>query len=171
MFTVVDLSTVWVVADVYEKDFSRVHVGSPATVTTKASPEIVLPGRVSYIDPQVSPATRTARVRIEMPNSREQLRLGMFADVSIEGAERTAIARVPRTAVQNVDNRTVVYLADPARPGRFIEREVHLGNASGSDVEVVSGLEQGDTVVSDGSFLVRAERERLHESLHPVMER
>ena len=160
MFTVVDLSTVWVVADVYEKDFSRLHVGSTARVTTKAYPD-VLPGRVSYIDPQMDPTTRTAKVRIAVANPREQLRLGMFADVSIEGAEHTSIARIPRTAVQNVDNRTVVYLADPRQAGRFIEREVHLGDSTGSDVDVVSGLEQGDTVVSDGSFFVRAERERL----------
>ena len=161
MFTVVDLSTVWVVADVYEKDFSRVHVGSKASVTTKAYPDVVLPGRVSYIDPQVNPTTRTAKVRIEVSNPREQLRLGMFADVSIEGAEHTSTARIPRAAVQNVDNRTVVYLADPKQAGRFIEREVHLGDSSGGDVDVVSGVKQGDTVVSDGSFFVRAERERL----------
>jgi multidrug efflux pump subunit AcrA (membrane-fusion protein) len=85
----------------------------------------------------------------------------MFADVRIEGAEHTSIVRIPRAAVQNVDNRTVVYLADPKQVGRFIEREVHLGDSSGSEVDVVSGLEPGNTVVSDGSFFVRAERERL----------
>jgi RND family efflux transporter MFP subunit len=161
MFTIVDLSTVWVVADVYEKDFARVRVGSTASVTTKAYPDVVLPGRVSYIDPQVSPTTRTAQARIDVANPSTQLRLGMFADVSIEGAGHISVARIPRTAVQNVDNRTVVYLADPHQAGRFIEREVHLGDSSGSDVEVVSGLERGDTVVSEGSFFVRAERERL----------
>jgi RND family efflux transporter MFP subunit len=160
MFTVVDLSTVWVAADLYEKDFSRVPVGSTASVATKAYRE-VLPGRVSYIDPQVNPTTRTAKLRIEVPNPRGQLRLGMFADVSIEGAESTSTTSIPRAAVQNVDNRTVVYLADPKQAGRFIEREVHLGDSSGSHVDVVSGLQHGDTVVSDGSFFVRAERERL----------
>ena len=161
MFTIVDLSTLWVVADLYEKDFSRVPVGSTASVTTKAYPDVALPGRVSYIDPQVNATTRTAKVRIEVSNQREQLRLGMFADVRIEGAEHTSIVRIPRSAVQNVDNRTVVYLADPKQVGRFIEREVHLGDSSGSEVDVVSGLEPGNTVVSDGSFFVRAERERL----------
>jgi membrane fusion protein, heavy metal efflux system len=160
MFTVVDLSTVWVVADVYEKDFSRVHVGSTASLTTKAYPD-VLRGRVSYIDPQVNPATRTARVRIELSNPREELRLGMFADVTIEGPEHTSTVRIPRSAVQNVDNRTVVYLPDRRQAGRFIEREVHLGDVSGTDVDVVSGLQHGDTVVSEGSFFLRAERERL----------
>jgi len=168
LFTVVDLSTVWVVADLYEKDFSRVQVGSTATVTTKAYPDVLLQGRVSYIDPQVNATTRTAKVRIEMPNPREQLRLGMFADVNVEGAEQSSNARIPRTAVQNVDNRTVVYLADPKQPGRFIEREVHIGEPSGSHVDVVSGISPGDTVVADGSFFVRAERERLGLRRHPA---
>jgi membrane fusion protein, heavy metal efflux system len=160
MFTVVDLSTVWVVADVYEKDFSRVRVGSTASVTTKAYPESVLRGHVSYIDPQVNATTRTAKVRVEVSNPRQQLRLGMFADVVIEGAEQASGARIPRTAVQNVDNRTVIYLADPKQPGRFIEREVQLGDQTGADVDVVSGVNVGDTVAADGSFFLRAERDR-----------
>jgi hypothetical protein len=100
-------------------------------------------------------------VRVEVSNPREQLRLGMFADVTIEGAEHSSGARIPHSAVQNVDNRTVVYLADPKQPGRFIEREVHLGEPAGADVDVVSGINAGDTVVSDGSFFLRAERDRL----------
>ena len=72
MFTVVDLSTVWVVADLYEKDFSRLRVGSAASVTTKAYPDNVLRGRVSYIDPQLNPTTRTAKVRLEVSNRGEQ---------------------------------------------------------------------------------------------------
>src|SRR5262249_3341376 len=113
LFTVVDLSTVWVVADAYEKDFSRVHVGAPATVTTKAFPDAVLRGRISYIDPQVNAETRTAKIRVEMPNPRRELRLGMFADVGIEAAGQGAVAVIPKPAVQNVGDRTVVYLADP----------------------------------------------------------
>jgi hypothetical protein len=69
--------------------------------------------------------------------------------------------RIPRTALQNIDDRTVVYLADPKQPGRFIEREVHLGESSGNDVDVVGGVTAGDTVVTVGSFFVRAECERL----------
>ncbi len=84
LFTVVDLSTVWVVADLYEKDFSRVRVGASAHVTTKAFPDAALHGKVSYIDPQVNPETRTAKLRVEVANPKQELRLGMFADVSIE---------------------------------------------------------------------------------------
>jgi membrane fusion protein, heavy metal efflux system len=161
LFTVVDLSTVWVVADLYEKDFSRVRVGSEAAITTSARPDLTLRGRVSYIDPQVSAGTRTAKVRIEVPNTRSELRLGMYAEVVVAGASGLSTPRVPRDAVQNVGDRIVVYLANPKDPGKFVEREVRLGQTSGEQVEVVSGVQLGDIVVTTGSFFVRAERERL----------
>ncbi len=160
LFTIVDLSTVWVVADLYEKDFSRVRVGASAGVTTKASPTTLV-GKVTYIDPQLNPETRTAKVRLEVSNAKQELRLGMFADVTIDGIGQDAVAMIPRAAVQNVGDRTVVYVADANQAGRFIEREVHLGDRSGSDVAVLSGLRPGDQVVADGSFNVRAERDRL----------
>jgi RND family efflux transporter MFP subunit len=161
LFTIVDLSTVWVVADVYEKDFSRVRIGSEATITTPAYPELALRGRVSYIDPQVSTDTRTAKVRVEVPNPRGELRLGMYGDVVVTGAADASALRVPRSAVQNVGDRTVIYLVNPKEPGKFIEREVRLGRASGEQVEITSGLQPGDVVVTGGSFFLRAERERL----------
>jgi cobalt-zinc-cadmium efflux system membrane fusion protein len=161
LFTVVDLSTVWIVADAYEKDVSRVHVGATASVTTKAFPDAVIRGRVSYIDPQVNAETRTAKVRVEVPNPRQELRLGMFADVSIDTGGRNTTPLIPRAAVQNLGIRTVVYVADPKQPGRFVEREVRLGDRNGNDVAVLSGVQVGDTVVADGSFAIRAERDRL----------
>jgi Barrel-sandwich domain of CusB or HlyD membrane-fusion/Cupredoxin-like domain len=161
LFTVVDLTTVWVVANLYEKDFPRVRVGTEATITTSARPDATLRGRVSYIDPQVSADTRTAKVRIEVPNPGGELRLGMYADVVVAGASGASAPRVPRNAVQNVGDRTVVYLANPKDPGKFIEREVRLGQTSGEQVEVVSGIQPGHVVVTEGSFFIRAERERL----------
>ena len=163
LFTVVDLSTVWVVADLYEKDFALIRVGSPATVTTNAYPDLVLEGRVSYIDPQVSKDTRTAKVRIEVPNPRNELRLGMYAEALLggggEGGPSTPV--IARSAVQTVGNRTVVYLVNPKEPGKFVEREVRLGAVTGDQVAVISGVRPGDVVVAEGSFYVRAERERL----------
>jgi RND family efflux transporter MFP subunit len=161
LFTVVDLSTVWVLADLYEKDFSRVRVESSATITTTAYPDLVLKGRVSYIDPQVSPDTRTAQLRVEVPNPRSELRLGMLAEVQVDTADRASMTVIPRTAVQNVADRSVVYAVDPREPGRFIEREVRLGQQTGERVKVLSGVAPGDSVVADGSFFLRAERERL----------
>jgi cobalt-zinc-cadmium efflux system membrane fusion protein len=161
VFTVVDLSSVWVVGALYESDFSRVRVGSRAAVTTKADPGVVRQGRVSYIDPQVSADSRTARVRVEVPNPRRELRLGMYADIEVAASANQQSLMIPRAAVQNVDNRQMVYVARPGESGKFIEREVRLGDVSGEDVEVLSGIQQGDRVISKGSFFVRAERERL----------
>jgi membrane fusion protein, heavy metal efflux system len=161
LFTVVDLSTVWIVADVYERDFSRVRVGNNATISTSAFPANPLRGQVSYIDPQVSPDTRTAKVRVEVANPRSELRLGMYADVVVSGGLGAPVPMIPRSAVQNVGDRTVVYVVNPNERGRFIEREVRLGQISGDLVEVTSGVQAGDVVVTEGSFFVRAERERL----------
>lgn len=161
LLTVTDLSTVWVVVDVYEKDFSHVTVGSPARITTHAYPDRTIEGRVSYIDPQISPETRTAKARIEVANPRGDLRLGMYAEALFRGGGGASMPMVPRGAVQNVGDRTVVYLVDTAKPGSLIEREVRLGAAAGDHVPVLSGIHEGDVVVSEGSFSVRAERERL----------
>jgi cobalt-zinc-cadmium efflux system membrane fusion protein len=161
LFSVVDLSTVWVVAAVYEKDFSRVRVGGEAAITTSAVPGLTVRGRVSYMDPQVNVETRTANVRVEVANPRGELRLGMYADVVVSGASLTSMRTVPRIAVQNVGDRAVVYVANPKEPGRFTEREVRLGQPSGDQIEVVSGVQPGDVIVTEGSFFVRAERERL----------
>jgi membrane fusion protein, heavy metal efflux system len=161
LVTVVDLSTVWIVGDLYERDFSRVSVGTPATVTTTVYPDLKRSGKIAYIDPQVRAETRTAKVRVEVPNPGQQLRLGMYADVHVEtpGA-RTESIFVPRSAIQNVADRTVVYLADAAQPGRFVEREVRLGEPSGDQVVVLSGVQRANRVVTAGSFSLRAERER-----------
>ena len=129
--------------------------------TARAHPGVKLAGRVSYIDPQVSPDTRTARVRVEVPNPRQELRLGMYADIEIETTAGGQGVMIPRSAVQNVGDRQVVYVANPSEPGKFAEREVRLGETSGDQVEVVSGVKPGDRIVSKGSFFVRAERERL----------
>jgi membrane fusion protein, heavy metal efflux system len=168
LFTVVDLSTVWLVGDLYERDFSDVHPGSIAMVTTSAFPDRTLEGKVSYIDPAINPQTRTARVRVEVPNPGRQLRIGMYAEMRISQSQGASLQPkggsrvvVPRAAVQIVGNLSVVYLADAKQPGRFVERQVQLGAANGENIEVTSGLQPGDPVVISGSFSLRAERERL----------
>ena len=161
LVTVVDLSTVWVVADLYERDFSRVSVGTPAIVTTAAFPDQRIMGKVAYIDPQVRTETRTAKIRIEVANPGQRLRLGMYADVQVETPRAaTQSVLVPRSSVQNLGDRTVVYLSDPRQPGRFTEREVRLGPVSQDRVVVLVGVQPGDSLVTSGSFSLRAERER-----------
>jgi hypothetical protein len=168
LFTVVDLSTLWVVGDLYEQDFARVRVGSPAIVTTTAYPDLSISGQVSYIDPQVKPDTRTAQVRVEVQNPRRQLRLGMYAEIRVSGLAAGETPLVPRSAVQTVGDRALVYMADAQRAGHFVEREVRLGDVSGEQVAITRGLQAGDVVVMKGSFSLRAERERLGLRLPPT---
>jgi RND family efflux transporter MFP subunit len=161
LFTIADLARVWIVADAFERDLGRVRLGDRATVTVPAHPGRRWEGTIGYLDPQVAAATRTARLRVELPNADGALRPGMFASVSLESAEPVAgaVAAVPRSAVQMVGDRAVVYLAGPAR-GRFVEREVRLGPAAGDVLAVLSGVQPGDAIVVDGSFFLRAEIER-----------
>jgi len=161
LFSVVDLSTVWIVANLYEQDFARVRLGDRATIVSSAYPDLRLQGSVNYIDPQVSRETRTANVRIDVANPRRELRLGMLAEAQLEGTDRKAATFVPKAAVQNIAARSFVYLSNPDAPTQFVEREVRLGSASGERIEVLSGLMPGDRVVIKGSFYLRAERERL----------
>ncbi|HYN09785.1 MAG TPA: efflux RND transporter periplasmic adaptor subunit [Vicinamibacterales bacterium] len=161
LFTIVDLSTVWIVGDVYERDLGRVRLGNRATMTTPALPGQTWKGAVTYIDAQVTAETRTARLRIETSNPGERLRLGMFVDVLLSDAAATNVLMVPRSAVQTIGNQSVVYVADQAQQGRFVERVVGLGRVSGDDVEVIAGLTDGERVVTLGSFFLRAERDRL----------
>ena len=161
LFTIVDLSQVWVVGDVYERDLQHVREGARATVTTTAYPERPLAGRVSFIDPQLNAATRTARIRVEVPNPRGDLRLGMYTDVTIESPTSAPVLIVPKDAVQSIGDRQFVYVPSASDPTKFVEREVRLGRAVGGSVEVVAGIRAGDSVVSKGSFFVRAEAERL----------
>ncbi len=161
LFTIADLSSVWITGNLDERELSRVHVGSPAAAAVAALPDAILNGNVIYIDPQVNTATHTARIRVEVENPRSELQMGMPAEVSIDDAGSIEATLVPKEALQAVGDRQVVYLADPAQSGTFIEREVRVGPASGDQVVVVSGVAPGDQVVVKGSAFLRAERERL----------
>jgi RND family efflux transporter MFP subunit len=161
LFTIVDLSSVWIVGEVYERDLQRVREGTPARIVMAGEPGRPLDGRVSFIEPQLSAATRTARVRVEVANPRGDLRLGMYADVVIAAPDAAPVLTVPREAVQNVGDRQVVYVSVPGDRTKFLERDARLGRVLGDQVEVLGGLSAGDSVVSSGSFFLRAEAERL----------
>lgn len=157
LFVVTDLSQVWVIGDVYEQDFQTVHVGSDATMTTPAYPGLTLHGRVSYIDPRVDSQTRTAKIRVAVPNAQGQLRLGMYVTVAFttRGGERIVV--VPRAAVQTVGERQVVFISAQDEEGKFIARTVQVGPAHGESATIRSGVEPGEVVVTEGSFFLRAE--------------
>ena len=165
MFRIADLSTVWVIAQIYENDFAKVRVGTPTAVTTPAYPGRVFNGRVSYIDPRVDSNTRTAQVRMELGNPGEVLKFGMFVDVSFGGTTPTSagqpVAVVPRQAIQTIGAKQVVFVASDL-PGVFIQREVTIGPEANGVVPVYSGLRAGEQVVTEGSFLLRAESLKLN---------
>jgi RND family efflux transporter MFP subunit len=160
LFVVTDLSTVWIIGDLYEKDFASVRVGSDATVTVPAAPGDALRGRVTYIDPRVDPATRTAKVRVEVPNRRGDLRLGMYVSVSFQTGVGERRTLVPKSAVQMLGERAVVYVPASDDERRFVERPVRLGPSVGDLVQVLEGVKPGERVVTEGSFLLRAEAAR-----------
>jgi cobalt-zinc-cadmium efflux system membrane fusion protein len=165
MFRVADLSSVWVIGQIYERDFQTVNIGTPATITTQAYPGRVFNGRVSYIDPKVDPQTRTAQVRIELANPREMLKLGMYVDVSFGGVEGRAngqaLVGVPRSAVQTIGAKQVVFVATDRREA-FVQRDVSTGSETNGMLPVYSGLSPGERVVTEGSFLLRAESLKLN---------
>jgi RND family efflux transporter MFP subunit len=156
LFVVADLATVWVIADLYEKDFGAVGVGTEASIAVPAAPDTPRRGRVAYIDPRVDAATRTAKVRVEVPNLGD-LKLGMFVSVTIAGPGQHLVV-VPRTAVQTIGERSVVYVA--LEEGRFVERTVRLGARVGDAVAILGGVRPNERVVADGSFFLRAEAGR-----------
>src|SRR3989442_1499593 len=160
LFTVTDLSTVWVIGDLYEKDFANVRVGSAAVVTIPGAATTVLQGRVAYIDPRVDPVTRTTKVRVEVPNRSMELRLGMYVDLAFQTGSGERVTLVPRDAVQSIGDRSVVYVPVEGDDTRFTERPVKLGPVLGDSIQVLAGLKPGERVVTAGSFFLRAEAGR-----------
>jgi len=156
LLSVTDLSQVWVVGDLYEQNFKSVTVGSEAAITTPAYPGLTLRGRVSYIDPRVDPQARTAKARIEVPNSDGRLRLGMYVMVNFTTPGGSALV-VPRSAVQAVGDRQVVFVPVEGDEGKFIQRQIRVGEPIGDNYPVLAGLRPGDVVVTEGSFFLRAE--------------
>jgi len=165
LFTVADLSTVWVMASINEKDFSTIHVGTTAVVTAPAYPHRIWKGRVVYIQPQVDPNTRTAQARIEVPNPGEALRLDMYMDVAFTFESGRGLA-VPESAVQAIGEKQYVFLPVKDSEGSFAVRQVRLGPASNGYYPVLDGLKVDDEVVAEGSFILKAEAVRQHPELH-----
>jgi membrane fusion protein, heavy metal efflux system len=161
LFGVADLSKVWAVGEVYERDMAHVREGAEAEVTASALPGAVLRGRISYIDPRVDPVARTAKVRVEIANPRRELRFGMYVTMRLSVGGGGPVTLVPREAVQPLGETSVVYLPLAEGEGRFVERAVTLGSAVGDAIQVLKGLKPGDRVVTEGSFFLRAEAGRL----------
>ena len=158
LFTVADLSRVWIELDIYERDLSRVAVGQPVAVTTAAYPGRTFPGRIVYLGDVLDPERRTVRARVEIPNTGRALKPGMFAKATIQvGGGGAPLVVVPQDAVQEIDGRQVVFVPGE-RAGEFRPVPVEVGQPlDGGRVAVLSGLAPGSRLVVSGAFLLKSE--------------
>ena len=159
LFVVADLSRIWVMTQVFERDAVNVTVGSTAHVTVAALPGQEFDGQVAVVGRQVDPGSRTVPIRVELANRTGTLRPGMSASARLEvaGQSRTILA-VPAAALQRVGERWLAFV--PKAQYEYEMRPVGRGRDLGNDVEVVSGLKAGETVVVEGAFLLKAEAEK-----------
>ena len=151
LYTLSDLSTVWVKVELYQPDVAMIRIGQPAEIKWEA-PNGSTHGRVAFVDPTVNVQTRTASVRIQVPNPRMRLRPGMFVDVSFPASEGSSVLAVPKSAVVDTGTRKIVYVS--TGNGNFEGKEVRLGQPSDQYYPVLAGLRAGDHVVTQGNFLI-----------------
>lgn len=160
-YEIVDLSALWVLADVYESELQLVREGMPATLTLRAFPNREFKGKVLFIDPLLDPQTRTVKVRLAFANPTGELRPEMFGEVTLRGTAREGL-RIPQDAVIDSGTDKIVFVA--VGDGKFQPRKVRLGESSANIVEVVSGLAIGEQVVTRANFLIDSES-KLRASL------
>ncbi|MBI4905176.1 MAG: efflux RND transporter periplasmic adaptor subunit [Acidobacteria bacterium] len=154
LFTVADLSRVWVQAEVYEKDIGSVQVGQSAIIHVDTYPGEPFSGKVTYISDVLDPQTRTAKIRCEVPNSKVLLKLDMFASVQLPTTFRRQALTAPVGAIQQLDGKTVVFVRSGAT--RFETREIQVGKTVNGQVEILSGLREGEPVATVGAFHLKS---------------
>jgi RND family efflux transporter MFP subunit len=154
LYTIADLSTVWVLADVFEYEAGNVRLNAPATLTLAYLPGRAFHGRVSYILPQVDPATRTLKVRIQFENPGFVLKPEMYGEVELRGAGARRLV-VPQSSVLNSGDKQIVFVDRGS--GAFEPRQVKVGVEANGRVEILSGLRAGERVVTSGNFLLDSE--------------
>ncbi|MEW6207267.1 MAG: efflux RND transporter periplasmic adaptor subunit [Acidobacteriota bacterium] len=161
MFTVSNLSTVWVIANVPESQVSRLRVGLPAEVRASALGSQSLAGRITYINPLLNEETRTALVRVEIKNPAQRLKIGMFVEVAFETGDESATDEkeivVPEDAVQRIGDRAIVFIPKENETGHFEAREVEPGGTVDGLRKIISGLKAGERVVTKGSFTLKTQ--------------
>lgn len=154
LYSIADLSTVWVNAQVFQTDVGRIKRGDTADVTVDAYPGKTFKGRVDVVLPQVDMNTRTVRVRLVLPNPGLQLKPGMFVNVGLKTLTRKALT-LPASAVFHSGARTLVFLNKGE--GNLEPREIEVGPRVGEDYVVAKGLKQGDSIVTSANFLIDSE--------------
>jgi cobalt-zinc-cadmium efflux system membrane fusion protein len=156
LYTVADLSSVWVMVDINEKDLAKVRKGQAATVVIGAFPNLKFRGRINHIADMVDQATRTVKARIEVANPGRKLKPEMFATVELAlPADAPPVVAVPEDALQELDGKKVVFVLE--EKDEFAARPVQTGRAAGGMVEIVSGLKENEQYAVKGSFILKSE--------------
>ncbi len=160
LFVIADLSTVWVVGNVAEKDISYVQRAAlipnhPVEVRLAAYPDEVMNGTITYVGDVLDPATRTMQLRLTLDNPQRRLKPEMFATIRVASEAAPDMLTVPEAAVQHDRDRSFVFVQ--REEGAFEARPVRLGRANGTMVEVLEGLEEGEPIVTQGAFILKAE--------------
>ena len=153
-YKIADLSRVWLEGEVFEQDLYAVRLRLPVTAEFTALPGVMRKGRVAYVYPTINPETRTARIRVELPNPDAALKPGMYATIRFSATTGTVLS-VPRSAVLATGERNFVFVR--SAEGQFVPHPVTLGAATDTRVEILRGLKEGDTIITSGTFLVDAE--------------
>lgn len=163
LFTISNISTVWVIANVPESQVGSIRVGTPAEVRSAALGDGALSARVNYIDPRLSEETRTARVRIELQNPGERLKAGMFVEVGFQAGTGAATGQelmVRSEAVQREGETSIVFIPKDDEPGAFEVRKVEVGGEVEGYHRITSGLKLGEKVVTKGSFTLKTQMQK-----------
>jgi RND family efflux transporter MFP subunit len=155
LYQVADLSSVWVIADVYEQDIALVRTGGKAKISISAYPDRSFDGTITYVYPTLKPETRTIPVRLEMSNPGHLLKPAMFAQIELPVGGKGKVLTVPNSAVIDSGTRRIVLVQ--LAEGRFQPREVKLGSRTDTYVEVMDGVKDGEQVVVAANFLIDAE--------------
>jgi cobalt-zinc-cadmium efflux system membrane fusion protein len=151
--TIADISTVWALGDIYERDFAGLKMGEEAQVTLDAYPDQRWPGRVGVLSDAVDPTTRTLHLRIVLPNPGGRIKPAMFGSIRVLRSSSQGIV-VPASAVIREGNEAHVFISKGN--GRFERRTIKLGRAMDGSIEILSGVNPGDSIVSEGALLLRA---------------
>lgn len=155
LYQITDLSSVWVLADIFEQDIGLVRSGAKAKVTISAYPGKLFGGNITYVYPTLKAETRTIQVRIELPNPGQLLKPGMFAQVELAVPARSNVVTVPLSAIIDSGTRSIVLVQ--VKEGRYEPREVKIGARSDTYAEVLEGVKDGEQVVVSANFLIDAE--------------
>jgi RND family efflux transporter MFP subunit len=154
LYTIVDLSRVWIVADVFEYEAPNIHLGETARVSLQALPGRTLNARIDYLQPQVDPMTRTLKVRLNMNNPNLMLKPDMYADVEFRVSLASKLT-VPAEAVLDAGEHKTVFV--DRGNGFFEPRQVKTGERDGNRIQILSGLSAGERVVTSGNFMIDSE--------------